>query len=69
VGSPLQTPFIAKPNPACAASTAMATASLVAARAIVAAKVSWEFVHIAIDDHSSDQRKESAVAFLFATIA
>jgi len=37
----------------------------------------WEFVHVAIDDHSRiaradifpDQRKESAVAFLFATIA
>jgi len=37
----------------------------------------WEFVHVAIDDHSRiaradifpDQKKESAVAFLFATIA
>ena len=37
----------------------------------------WEFVHVAINDHSriaradifSDQKKESAVAFLFATIA
>src|SRR6266487_3569343 len=37
----------------------------------------WEFVHVAIDDHSRiaradifpDQKKESSVAFLFATIA
>ena len=37
----------------------------------------WEFAHVAIDDHSRiaradifpDQKKESAVAFLFATIA
>src|SRR5262249_34327533 len=37
----------------------------------------WEFVHVAIDDHSriaraeifSDQKKESAVAFLVATVA
>jgi transposase InsO family protein len=39
--------------------------------------VGWEFVHVAIDDHSRvaragifpDQKKESAVAFLFATVA
>jgi transposase InsO family protein len=39
--------------------------------------VGWEFAHIAIDDHSRvaradifpDQKKESAVAFLFATVA
>ena len=37
----------------------------------------WEFVHVAIDDHSRiaradilpDEKKESAIAFLFATIA
>jgi transposase InsO family protein len=37
----------------------------------------WEFVHVAVDDHSRvaradifpDQKKESAVAFLIATIA
>jgi transposase InsO family protein len=37
----------------------------------------WEYVHVAVDDHSRlaradifpDQKKESAVAFLFATIA
>jgi transposase InsO family protein len=39
--------------------------------------VGWEFAHVAIDDHSRvaradifpDQKKESAVAFLFATVA
>jgi transposase InsO family protein len=37
----------------------------------------WEFVHVAVDDHSRiaradifpDEKKESAIAFLFATIA
>jgi hypothetical protein len=67
-------PFIAKPNPACAASTAMATASLVAAPATAAAKVkagnSSTCYRCPFQDSAGrylDQRKESAVAFLFAS--